>query len=133
MAWDVDDKEFEAVVGLTGPERYAYFIKRAASHGELWALADVQGLVIAEDDAGEKHVPVWPHPRYAAACAQGPWTGATPESIDIDDWVEAWLPRLRDDGLRIAVFQTPNDQGVAVGTERLKADLEEDLSGFELG
>jgi hypothetical protein len=34
--------------------------------------------------------------------------------------------------MRIAVFQTPDDQGVGVGTERLKRDLEDELSQFEL-
>ena len=30
MSWNVNDEEFHAVVALPAPERYAYFIKRAA-------------------------------------------------------------------------------------------------------
>jgi hypothetical protein len=96
-------------------------------------LTDTEGWVIAEDDAGEKHIPVWPHPRFAASCAEGPWRGATPASIEIDDWVEVWLPRLRDDGLRVAVFQSPDDEGVGVGAVRMRDDLESGLSKFESG
>ena len=82
---------------------------------------------------GRCEFPVWPHARYAAACAAGPWHGATPNSIDIDEWVDAWLPKLGEDGLRVAVFQTQADQGVGVSPERLKRDLDDELATFELG
>ena len=133
MSWNVNDEEFHAVVALPAPERYAYFIKRAASHGELWGLTDNNGWVIAADDEEAPHFPVWPHPRFASACAAGPWLNAKPTSIDIDEWVAAWLPKIRKDGLRVAVFQTPKDQGVGVGPDRLKSDLEDELATFELG
>jgi hypothetical protein len=53
-------------------------------------------------------------------------------AIDIDEWVEAWLPNLERDRRRVSVFQTPEDEGVSVGPERLKRDLEEKLAEFEL-
>jgi hypothetical protein len=34
--------------------------------------------------------------------------------------------------MRVAVFQTPEDQGVGVAPQRLKGDLEDELSQFEL-
>ena len=132
MAWEVKDQEFRAVLKLPASERYGYFVKRAASHGELWGLRSDDGWVLAEDDEGNRHFPVWPHPRFAEACATGPWEGEEPVAIDVDEWVEAWLPNLERDGMRVAVFQTPEDQGVGVGTERLRRDLEDELSQFEL-
>jgi Protein of unknown function (DUF2750) len=132
MPWDVNEQEFRAVLRLPGNERYAYFVKRAASHGELWGLRGDEGWVVAEDDEGNPHFPIWPHPRFAEACANGPWKGEKPLAIDVDEWVEGWLPNLQRDGMRVAVFQTPGDHGVSVGTERLKRDLEDELSQFEL-
>jgi hypothetical protein len=38
MGWEVNDQEFGAVLELRGNRRYEYFVKRAASHGELWGL-----------------------------------------------------------------------------------------------
>jgi hypothetical protein len=130
MSWEVNDREFESVLALPPQTRYEYFIKRSASHGELWGLHGVQGWVIAEDDHGEKHFPIWPHRRFAQACSSGPWAAESPRSIDIDEWVEAWTPQLERDGLRIAVFQTPEDEGIGVSVERLKRDLEAELSLF---
>ena len=133
MSWNVNDEEFRTVVALPAPERYAYFIKRAAGHGELWSLTDTDGWVIAVDDENTGHIPVWPHPRFASACAEGPWQDAKPTPIEIDEWVVAWLPKVREDGLRVAVFQTPEDKGVGVSADRLKSDLEDELAAFELG
>lgn len=132
MGWEVNDEEFESVVGLPANRRYEYLVKRAASHGELWGLSGEGGWVVAADDEGNQHFPVWPHQRFAQALAEGLWEGEKPVSIDIDEWVEAWLPNLERDGMRIAVFQTPDDKGVGVSPERFKTDLEAELEQFSL-
>jgi hypothetical protein len=36
MGWEVNDEEFEAVLALPAPKRYAYFLKRVAARGQLW-------------------------------------------------------------------------------------------------
>jgi hypothetical protein len=132
MGWEVDNEEFESVLGLPGSARYEYLVKRAASHGQLWGLRGDGGWVVADDDHGNQHLPVWPHQRFAAACATGPWQGEKPVPIDVDEWVMGWLPQLEEDGIRVAVFQTPDDQGVGVAAGRLKRDLEAELEQFEL-
>jgi hypothetical protein len=107
LSWDVNDQEFESVLALPAPRRYEYFAKRAASHGALWGLRGSGGWVVAEDDEGNQRFPVWPHPRFAEACAEGAWAGERPAPIDIDEWVEAWLPNLGRDGMRVAVSRRP--------------------------
>jgi hypothetical protein len=132
VTWEVNDEEFGSVLALSANRRYEYFVKRAASHAEVWGLRGGGGWVVAADDEEIPHFPVWPHRRFAEACAEGPWGGEKPIPLDIDEWVEAWLPKLEEDGMRVAVFQTPEDHGVSVGPERLKRDLADELSQFEL-
>jgi Protein of unknown function (DUF2750) len=132
MSWHVNDAEFTAVLELPAPRRYEYFVKRAASHGELWGLRADLGWVIAEDDGGDQHFPVWPHQRFAQALATGQWSDGVPAAVDIDRWVEEWLPDLDREGIRVAVFQTPDDQGVAVSPQRLKNDLDAELEQFNM-
>lgn len=38
MSWELNDEESQAVLSLPGDRRYAYFVERAASRGELWAV-----------------------------------------------------------------------------------------------
>jgi hypothetical protein len=132
MDWEVNDAEFESVLALPGRVRYEYFVKRTASHGRLWGLRGDSGWVVAEDDEGTRHFPIWPHQRFAEACATGPWQGEKPVPLDVDEWVAGWLPDLEEDGMRVAVFQTPDDQGVGVAPSRLKRDLDSELAQFEL-
>ena len=124
MTWDLGDQEFESVRALPAQKRYEYFIKRAASHGELYGLRDETGWVTGEDKETVPHLAVWPHARFALACADGPWAKSRPVAIDIDDWVTAWLPQLSADGMRIAVFQVNDDRGTSIGAARLRRDLE---------
>jgi hypothetical protein len=132
LSWEVNEREFQSVLALRGEPRYEYFVKRAASHGTVWGLRGSGGWVVAEDDEGNPHFPVWPHPRFADACAEGAWAAEKPAPIDVDEWVVAWLPNLERDRMRVAVFQTPQDQGVGVGPERLKRDLEQELAKLEV-
>lgn len=71
MSWEVNDREFDSVLLLSASRRYEYLVKRSASHGELWGLHGDGGWVMAEDDDAKTHFPVWPHSRFAEACATG--------------------------------------------------------------
>ena len=130
MPWEVTDREFAALVTLPGPKRYEYFVKRAAGHATLYGLHGDDGWALAEDDDG-LYLPVWPHPRFAEACARGHWAGDRPKAIDVDRFVLAWPQRLNEDGLKVAVFPTPDNHGVVVDADELRCDLEQELSLFE--
>jgi hypothetical protein len=91
----------------------------------------VDGWILLGDDEGHEAVPVWPHERYAAACASGDWVGSEPRPIPLAEWRTAWLPGIARDGRRLAVFPTPNDKGPVVTAERLQAGLDKELRNYE--
>jgi hypothetical protein len=76
-------------------------------------------------------IPVWPHQKYAEACAIGPWAGATPEAISVDHWMKKWIPGLTGVGREIAVFPIPSGAGIRVSTEQFAADLASALREIE--
>ncbi|MFQ6048379.1 MAG: DUF2750 domain-containing protein [Phycisphaerae bacterium] len=49
---------------------------------------------LASDDAGRKLVPVWPHEKFAVVCANGIWAGYQAKAIDLDAWLERWIPGI---------------------------------------
>jgi Protein of unknown function (DUF2750) len=87
--------------------------------------------VLAEAEDGRPLVPIWPHARYAEACAADGWAGTSPEAIPLDRWLEVWLPGLARDGRAVAVFPVPGGAGVPVEAERMAADLSEALEKYE--
>lgn len=128
---DIDDVDFEAILSLPNEDRYDYFIRRAAADGQIWGLADRGGWVTSSDGEGTEYMPVWPHPRFAAACAREEWGEATPTTIPLDEWLEGWTSQLIADGQHVSVF--PNPAGASIGRrpEQLRDDLQDELASYE--
>jgi hypothetical protein len=127
----VSEKEFAAVTALSGADRYGHFLRHVADTQELWSLRSAEGWVLTSADDGTELVPVWPHPRYAQACAEGAWQGAEPAAIPLDRWLEGWTPGMTRDGRMVAVFPVPTGQGVVVQPERLRDDLLQERAQYE--
>ncbi len=87
--------------------------------------------MLSGDDEGGEYVPVWPHPRFAQACAVGRWTGAEPRAIPLADWLGKWIPGMERDGRYVVAFPTPDDRGWIIPPSGMRADLEEELSLLE--
>ena len=131
MSWKVNQKEFNALIVLEPPKRYAYFIKKAIDFEEIWSLKNRDGWVLMGDDEGHQIIPVWPHSRYASACAVEEWADTKAELISLDDWMQKWLPGIEKDERLIAIFPVPSNKGIVVSPKRLKTDLEAELSLYE--
>lgn len=129
MAWQLSEKEMLAVLALGAAERYAYFIKKATDESRLWSLWK-DGWALAADDTGHQVVPVWPHQNYATICASGEWLGHVAKEIDLNTWLERWLPGIKSDNRFVAIFPTPDDRGAVVDSVRLSADLKEELENY---
>jgi hypothetical protein len=129
VTWELREKEISAVSALGAAERYEYFVKKVADEQRLWSLWK-DGWVLATDDAGREVVPVWPHQDYASLCANGEWSGHVAKEIDLDAWMDRWLPGIGRDNRLVAIFPTPDDKGAVVDSQRLSADLEEELENY---
>jgi hypothetical protein len=85
------------------------------------------------NDAGERSFPIWPHERYAQVFISGDWGDAKPTAIELDGWMETWLPNMMADGVQLAVFPVVNktESGVVVPAAQLLRDLQEELRKYE--
>jgi hypothetical protein len=102
-------KEFAAVMKMTPLGRYEYFVKRAADQQELWSLWD-EGWALLGDKEQGGFVPIWPHPDFAKAYANGEWSEYLPKSIHLDDWLEKWMSGMLRDHRNVAVFPVPGEK-----------------------
>ena len=126
----VHDKEFESLIAMAAPERYAVFIKRVADWQELWGLRSHTGWTLMADDLGNELVPVWPHNRFADACADENIQEQS-KAILLDDWLKAWTPGLIRDNRKVAVFPVTTGQGIVVTPQRLESDLRAACKQYE--
>jgi len=65
----IHDKEFAALTGMNAPDRYSVFLNRVVDWEEVWSLRSAKGWCLMADDSGAEMIPVWPHERFATACA----------------------------------------------------------------
>lgn len=131
MTAPVNDKEFASVLNQTPQKRYKYFLSRVTDWGVLWSLKGADGWVVMADDQGREHLPVWPHPRYAEACASADWQGCEPAPIDIWEWLNTWLPGIKKDGRLVAVFPLPTGKGTSISPDELRDHLLAELERIE--
>ncbi len=131
MTWVMDDEEFEVVLSLPAQRRYAYLLKRVVDWERIWSLGTEEGWALSSDDEGHELVPVWPHERFAAACAEGYWRGYEPRAIDLSVWMERWIPGMQRDQRMVSAFPTPSGRSVRVSAERFENDLKEELTLYE--
>jgi len=130
--WEMNGEEFRAVSALPPGERYNHFVKRVADWEWVWTLEQPGGgLAQSASDEGVSALAVWPHPRYAEACAEGEWADTVPAGFEVHEWVVELLPKLAADGIMLVVFPTREHQGFIVPPEGMKEDIESELSLYE--
>ncbi|QDG74411.1 DUF2750 domain-containing protein [Labrenzia sp. PHM005] len=122
-------KKIEALLKLSGPERYRHFVKVIADREEAWALYR-DGWALAATEDGQPVFPFWPEEEFAALCAVKDWKGYTPESIPLQDLLEQLLPNLKADNVLPGVFYTPSNKGVTPTVDGLIADIETELENY---
>jgi hypothetical protein len=124
MDWEIGEEEIGRLLALPAADRAVQFFQLLADWEEAWALRDADGWVVSKaTDA----LPLWPHADLAAACAQGPWEGSAPESLPLGDLLEDLLPLLEEDGLRVAVFPSPDDPGLLLSPAEVRERIEREL------
>jgi hypothetical protein len=131
MEWNLTDKEYEAVVELPASDRYMHLIKRCADWEFIWGLRSDEGWVLASEDGGRECAAVWPHSRYAEACATGNWAGASAAAIEIHEWIDRWLSGLEGDDRLVEAFRTGQRRGLIVSPGQMREDLLEELANYE--
>lgn len=132
MSWKMHDKEYANVVAMPEVERYAYLCAKLGDWREVWSLRNAEGWVLAGDGNGREGVPVWPHPRFAEACAHEAWHDCTPASIALQDWIGKWLPGMERDNRYVAAFMLPGDgnRGIKVEPAKHREHLLEELANY---
>ena len=116
---------------MSGRDRFGYFVRKVSDFREIWGLFD-NGWAMGEDDEGRKAVLFWPEEAFAEKSAVGKYENHKPRKIELDYFVEKWIPGLTKDNYQIAVFPTTGGKAVFVSPDFLLQSIAEESEGLEL-
>lgn len=125
MSWEIGEEEVRRLLALPAADRTVNFFQIVADWEEAWGLQDADGWVVGKDTDA---LPLWPHSDFAEACAQGPWEGAAPAVVSLDDLLDDLLPLLEEEGLRVSVFPSPDRAGTLLPPADFRQRLEAELA-----
>lgn len=100
---------------------YDAFVAKTRAQGAVWALkGDGEDWAVCEFNNGEfDAMLLWAEEKGAKACATGEWAGYKPVAIDLANYLESWLPAMKEDGVRININFGPRSRGSVIDPDAL--------------
>ena len=120
--------EYNFLMKSDARKRYEYFIKKVTDFEEVWGLYN-NGWVTTTDSDGRTLIPFWPRKEFAEACALYEWKSYVAKSIELDEFINEWLPGMREDGVVPSIFWN-NDDSAVVEVNIILNDLERELENY---
>ena len=90
-------------------ERLQAFIDGVSRDGTIWGLRSAAGWAIVGAE-NEDCFPAWPDAESARAWAVADLADCQPAAIDLDSWMEKWLPGMDTDGTLVLVNPSDDDE-----------------------
>lgn len=105
----LSSEQFLATTKLSPEDRFEYMLKALMADQQLWGLYGKNGwlLLQADDDVC---MPIWPHQDFATAWEKDEFPDCEPKAIELDAWMEQWLPGMQKNGTLILTFPLSDDE-----------------------
>lgn len=123
--WVLKDKEVDAVLAADGKRRFEYFIHRVCDSRKVWGLYQEGWASLGDGET--KLMPLWPHQAFAARFITGQWAEYEPRAIELDEFLQRWIPLMESEGIEPAVFPNLAGSAVLVSTADLETQLRREL------
>lgn len=114
--------ELDQIIQMSPEQRHSYLLTQVTLNQSIWILTDEHGCVMLNSD-DEDCVPVWPAREFAEYWATGEWSDCVATAIPLKDWLERWTTGLEGDGVSVAVFPNPEEEGIVVFADTFDEEL----------
>jgi hypothetical protein len=126
MPWIPNGNEIEGLLTADGKHRYEYFIKHVCASRKVWGLHSDGWATLGQGE--KRYFPLWPHEVYAERYRADDWQAYTPKAIDLERFLEMWIPGMKANGVEPAIFPVGAGDSIFVLLEELEANLRRELA-----
>ncbi len=127
---NLNTKEIESVSRLAPFERYKYFIKRVVGFGFLWTIKDKNNDLALLSIGDNILVSLWSAEPFIKSNLEGDWQEFVPYKIDLDEFVDTYLPLILKEEYLINIFPLNKKAGFVVDVEEFSRDLNMELDNY---
>ncbi len=131
MPYRLEANEANQLLALSSPERYKHFLEKVADWEQLWGARDKQGWLVQATSDGQHYVSLWPHPEFAKDATKRFFPGNYEEEIDFEFLLEQWLPMLKEQNIKVAIFPNREWHSVLLDAEKFEQDLRKEMKKFQ--
>lgn len=126
----MNENKIKNIIVLPVEERYRYFVNKVVDFEEVWGLYNDGWAVLGNKD-NSVVMPFWPEKNFADRCIADEWTGFKPKSINLQDFLDKWLPGMEKDNRFIAVFYLPEmKENIIITANELKSDINQEQEQY---
>ncbi|QIZ76968.1 DUF2750 domain-containing protein [Ferrimonas lipolytica] len=103
-------------------QRFDATVDGAKANQALWTLADDEGCVVLESDQ-ERCLLMWHEEEFAQSWATGEYSSCKALKIEMNDFLEKWVPGMTNDGFDLAIAPSLAGEGIVLSPEEFADDL----------
>lgn len=111
-------------------ENYDRFIVESVENGLVWGLEGADGFAVCPSIKHEETdvMPFWSTRELAQAVCVDDWVVYKPVAIDMEEFLEEWLPGLHEDVVMVGLNWNEDLEGAEEEPLDLLEDFDEELS-----
>lgn len=105
------------------------FIVEALEFGCVWGLQGEDGWALCGSEQQDEIdvMPFWSQEAFARVHCAGDWAGYAPVAIDIEEFLDDWLPGMHEDVLLVGVNWNSELDGDEIEPLDLLEEFEQDI------
>lgn len=124
---EISQADFVDLSKMLPELRFEYALAQMIEKQSLWGLYGENGWVMLKADE-VNCIPIWPHKEFAEAWVKGDFPDCQPKQIDFVEWLDVWLPGMKNNKTLVLVFPLGEDEeGIMLEADEMISCIEEDL------
>lgn len=118
-------------LGDDSDENLDRFIVEAMAQGCVWGLQGSEGWALCGSENHDEVdvIPFWSQEAFASVHCKDDWSGYAPVAIELEEFLEDWLPGMHDDVMLLGINWNADLEGDEIEPLDLLEEFDMEIGG----